>query len=194
MAFILASDPLWLTLLISLAPPFMSGLLGVLIGIPIQMYLHHKQVERDDLAYKRTTADRKRTYLYDAYQVMRLLVRAYAQAVGTATLSKSDNAEETWKEAKISLEKARKEADAAIGAYMLVNQEIEIHIALNALNRAYTTWLRGYNWYIHLHTLGESHNDEFLEYYVKLVKLNDVIAEKSEELLTIAKAWEKELP
>lgn len=189
-----AAPQLWLTLLNSLpnqVTQLIGGILAGLAGVLIQKYSHGKQVERDNLAFARATAERKRTLLYPAYQDMRRLVRAYE---GLSLAIEQDRDKEAVEVASASLVQALKEAEEAQSAYMLVNKEDEVHTTIQSLHNAFTGWASLRENFCSLKDANAIVASLPTMSYETVQKAREQFEAKRDELLTLAKAWEKELP
>ncbi len=181
-----------MTLVTTLLTIFGAALLSGIFSCAITLLTMRHQKKSDELAYKRATADRKRTELYPAYKVMRRLVRAFEALYAAIEENlREDNVEI----AQHSLIDAMIEAEEAQGAYMLVDKEAEIHAALQALYSAFTNWVSTrktfYSLKDDLNSVGDSLT---MLPYETVKKAKEEFEARRDAFLTLAKAWEKELP
>jgi len=180
-----------MTLVTTLLTLFGAALLSGIVSCVITLLTMRHQKKRDELAYTRATADRKRTELYPAYKAMRQLVKAF-EALYAAIEENlgEDNVELT----QHSLIDAMIEAEEVQGAYMFVEKEAEIHAALQALSAAFTNWVSTrktfYSLRDDLNSVGDSLT---MMPYETVKKAKEEFEAKRDALLALAKAWEKEL-
>lgn len=181
-----------MTLISTLLTVFGATFLSGVFSCGITLLTMHRQKNSDELNYKRATADRKRTELYPAYKVMRRLVRAY-EALYAAI--EQNLREDIVQVAQASLIDAIKEAEEAQGAYMLIDKEEEIHAALQALYTAYTSWVSTRKTFYTLkHELNPMVDPLAIMPYEMVKKDKEEFFAKRDAFLTLARAWEKELP
>ena len=176
------------TLLTLFGAGFVSGLFSCFITLVTMRHLK----KRDERAYTRATAERKRTELYPAYQAMRRLVRA-CEALYAAI--EDHLGEDNVERAHQALINAMIRAEEAQGAYMLVEQEEEIHAALQAFYSAFTHWVSTRKNFYSLRDDLNVVGDSLVSMPYETVKqAKEELEAKRDAFLARAKAWEKELP
>jgi hypothetical protein len=137
------------------------------------------------------TTDRKRTILFSAYQVMCRLVGAYEALYSAIEVNLS---EDIIQIAQSSLIHALKEAEEAQSAYMFVGKEEEIHTALQALYTAFSGWASLRKDFYSLKDANSIVASLPTMSYETVQKAREQFEARRNELLTLAKSWEKELP
>jgi hypothetical protein len=192
-----AATPLWLVLLTTLGPPLLTALLGYIAGIATQRSIDKKQRERDELAHMRATAEGKKTSLSDAYTIIRRAVGVFEDAFFAIEQSAEEEREEVISNAHISTESALEEAQEAVSAYMFINKEEEMHTCLTSMHQSFSKWLRQRSRYSALQKANSTRVsvDPTTDMPYKMVEESmEEFKAKRDQLLTLAKVWEKELP
>ena len=170
---------------------FGATLLAGIFSCLVTLLTLRRQKNSEELAYKRATADRKRTELYPAYKVMRRLVRAYEALYAAIEQNLCDD---IILAAQSSLIDALKEAEEAQGAYMLIDKEDEIHAALHKLYTAFSSWVSTRKTFYSLKdSLNPIVDPLTIMPYKMVIEEKEKFESKRDEFLALAKAWEKEL-
>jgi hypothetical protein len=193
----MATAPLWLTLLTTLGPSLLTAILGYIAGIATQRYIDSKQRACDELAKIQATVDRKKTYLYDAYLIIRRTVGVFEDTFLAIEQCSEEETEETTRNANISVESVLEEAQEAVSAYMLINKEEEMQTSLTGMHQAFSKWLSQRSRYYSLQKANSTRVsvDPTTDMPYKMVEesIEEFKAER-DKLLALAKAWEREQP